>query len=73
MIVCECLGLTDQDLKKSLKEGASKLSDIVPVCALKESCGSCFSLLREVLKRHQQSAPDFSASRRAEDFSSVAA
>jgi bacterioferritin-associated ferredoxin len=55
MIVCECLALTDGQVRKKLAAGACRLSDLVPKSALEGSCGACFQQLKEMIRDHRDS------------------
>ncbi len=55
MIVCECLALTEGQVRKKLENGACRLSDLVPKSALEGSCGSCFQQLKKMIQEHRNS------------------
>jgi bacterioferritin-associated ferredoxin len=53
MIVCECLALTDGQVRKKLESGACRLSDLVTKSALEGSCGACFQQLKKMIQDHR--------------------
>jgi bacterioferritin-associated ferredoxin len=53
MIVCECLALTDRQVRQKLEGGACRLSDLVPKAALEGSCGTCFQALKKMIREHK--------------------
>lgn len=55
MILCDCLGLTEEDVLRKIEQGASRLRDLVPQSALVESCGSCFEPLKKMLAAKAES------------------
>lgn len=50
MVICECLGLTDRAVREKLDAGASRLSDLVPQAALRDSCGACVEVLKKIIR-----------------------
>lgn len=53
MIVCECLSLTDRQVREKLEEGACCLSDLVPKTALEGSCGACFQNIKKMIREYR--------------------
>ena len=71
MVVCECLALTDRQVRQKLEGGACRLSDLVPKAALEVSCGSCFHALKKMIREHQEKSLDAQPSSPQPSFPSL--
>ena len=51
MIICLCRGVSDSEIKSTIREGACTLKEVEDMCDAGSSCGSChaqiLSLIRE--------------------------
>ena len=50
MIVCNCRGASDRDVKSAVQSGAACLSELER-CGIGGDCGSCADMLREMIRR----------------------
>ncbi|MCW8194258.1 hypothetical protein F6455_05635 [Proteobacteria bacterium 005FR1] len=49
MYVCLCNGITDREIKQSIREGASSLQDLHDNLGVASQCGQCACLTQELL------------------------
>ena len=49
MYVCICKGITEQDIKNSVVEGAASVRDLYRELALGSQCGKCVSFAKQIL------------------------
>ena len=60
MYVCICHGVTEKDIQKAAKEGASSLQDIKQMTGCATGCGTCADSAIELLQAHNhKKTPDF--------------
>lgn len=55
MIVCHCFGVTDREIRASIKGGATSCEDVAACCGAGSGCGGCESLVAEIVhteRRH---------------------
>lgn len=55
MIVCHCFGVSDREIRASVKNGASSCAEIAACCGAGSGCGGCESLVDEIVhaeRRH---------------------
>lgn len=50
MYVCICKGITEQQIKNSVAEGAASVRDLYRELALGSQCGKCVGFANAVLK-----------------------
>jgi bacterioferritin-associated ferredoxin len=41
MIICQCYGKTDRDVKRAVREGARTSEDVARRCQAGQGCGGC--------------------------------
>lgn len=49
MYVCLCNGVTDRQIRQSIREGASSLHDLQNTLGVATQCGQCACLTQELL------------------------
>ncbi len=49
MLVCLCLGVTDKEVKMTIRRGARSLTEVTQSCGAGGDCGSCHSMLRKMI------------------------
>ena len=49
MIVCLCRGLSDTELKATIRRGATSVSELASACGAGGDCGSCVNNQRELV------------------------
>ncbi len=60
MYVCICHGVTEKDIQKAAKSGATDLQDIQNLTGCATGCGTCAESAIEVLQAaHIRKTPDF--------------
>ncbi len=60
MYVCICHGVTEKDIQKAAKAGASSMQDIKQMTGCATGCGTCADSALEVLQaQNQKVTPDF--------------
>ena len=52
MIVCLCYGISDSQIKKIIKDGATNVETIQKKCPAGQSCGSCVQFLNELINEN---------------------
>ena len=63
MIICQCNGISDRAIRKAVRNGASKRSDVVRACTAGMACGGCAPAIDEIIKaeRERTARPGLSA------------
>lgn len=56
MYVCICTGITDRDVRKAAREGATDLAQLSAMTGCSTVCGSCGDLAMEILREADQDA-----------------
>ncbi len=60
MYVCICHGVTEKDIQKAAKAGASSLQEVKEMTGCATGCGTCADTAIEVLHaQHNKVTPDF--------------
>jgi bacterioferritin-associated ferredoxin len=49
MIVCHCHGVTDREIRASVKDGARTCADVADACGAGSGCGGCESLVQDIV------------------------
>jgi bacterioferritin-associated ferredoxin len=49
MIVCHCHGVTDREIRASVKCGARTCADVANACGAGSGCGGCEALVEEIV------------------------
>jgi bacterioferritin-associated ferredoxin len=49
MIVCHCHGVTDREIRASVKNGARTCADVADACGASSGCGGCASLVEDIV------------------------
>lgn len=49
MLVCQCLAVTDHEVRMAIEQGASSIEELTGMCGAGGGCGSCHVNLSEVL------------------------
>lgn len=62
MIVCECMGLTDRQVRNLIREGWNSLPLLQKATGIGTDCGSCFAELLRLLAEEQSESPAASCS-----------
>ena len=60
MLVCHCHAITDRDLRKSIRAGASSIEQVGLSCGAATGCGGCRDLVQHIIddeRRHLTMAP----------------
>ena len=61
MIVCLCKGITEQRIRKAVREGAVTLDQVGLICSAGTDCGCCHQtialIIRDETRRSQEPAP----------------
>lgn len=53
MIVCPCDDISDETVRKLVREGATRVEQIVSACAAGAYCGVCIPAILQIL-RHEK-------------------
>lgn len=59
MLVCHCMGLTDREVHRAIRAGASTQHEVARECGAGSVCGGCRPLIDELLE--SRSAPSVCA------------
>ena len=54
MIVCHCYGVTDREIKASVRCGARTCSDVADTCGAGSGCGGCHELVAEIVSSERR-------------------
>ena len=54
MIVCQCKGVTDRQIRRAVREGARSRSEVVLACSAGLSCGGCAPAVDAIIDREIQ-------------------
>ncbi len=49
MIVCQCNGVSDQEIRRVVREGACSVSAVARECGAGACCGGCHEGVREII------------------------
>lgn len=55
MLVCHCKGLSDREVRATVREGASTRRQVTRACGAGSVCGGCRPVLEEIVA--QEAAP----------------
>lgn len=55
MLVCNCIGVTEKQVKAAINDGCSSLRDLRNELGVASSCGCCAQEARDLLKTHRNS------------------
>lgn len=59
MYICLCNGVTDRQIRQSIREGASSLQDLQNSLGVATQCGQCACLTQELLDQSRsEPGPD---------------
>lgn len=58
MYVCLCNGVTDRQIKQSIRDGADSLQDLRDQLGVTSQCGQCACLTQEILDQTRQESFD---------------
>lgn len=59
MYICLCNGVTDRQIRQSIREGASSLQDLQNSLGVATQCGQCACLTQELLDQSRsETGPD---------------
>ncbi len=61
MLVCHCHGVTDRQIRRLVRNGATTESDIARACGAGSCCGGCQNVVRKLV-RIESAAKDSSSS-----------
>jgi bacterioferritin-associated ferredoxin len=50
MIICQCMGLTDRAIRKTVREGARSHREVARVCAAGSCCGGCAAAIDKIIE-----------------------
>lgn len=54
MYVCLCTGVTDQEIRETIAEGASSVEEVAYCTGAGTRCGSCRSAVAQLVEEHAQ-------------------
>jgi bacterioferritin-associated ferredoxin len=49
MIVCHCFGVSDREIRASVRGGAKTCADVAECCGAGSGCGGCKPLVAEIV------------------------
>lgn len=49
MLVCQCLAVSEHDVRRAVEQGASTIEELTGLCGAGGGCGTCHVNLSEVL------------------------
>ena len=49
MIVCHCRRISDRQIRKMVREGASSVGEVARACGAATGCGGCATVVHEIV------------------------
>ncbi len=49
MIVCQCTGVTERQIRRAVRNGASNRSDVILACTAGSNCGGCVPVIDSII------------------------
>ncbi len=49
MVVCYCNGISDTEIRRTVRRGASSLNDVARICGAGACCGGCHQAVAEII------------------------
>jgi bacterioferritin-associated ferredoxin len=53
MILCHCMGVSDQAVRRAVRNGAGCVRDVARACGAGTGCGGCRPLIQELIRTEQ--------------------
>jgi bacterioferritin-associated ferredoxin len=60
LIVCSCHGVTDREIRRLARSGASTLREVAERCSAGAGCGGCRAGVRAILRQHAEATREAS-------------
>jgi bacterioferritin-associated ferredoxin len=57
VIVCHCNGISDREIRRCIREGASSTREVAEACEATRGCGGCGPAIAEILASEIESRP----------------
>jgi len=54
MLVCQCMGTSDRDIRQAVREGARDASDVGASCEAGTDCGGCLPLIDLIVEDERE-------------------
>jgi bacterioferritin-associated ferredoxin len=56
MLVCHCQRITDQAIRRCVRDGAASVAEVERACGAGGGCGGCRPLVRDIVQRETVNA-----------------
>ena len=50
MIVCQCKGVTERQIRRAVRDGATGRDDVIVACLAGSSCGGCVPMIDSIIE-----------------------
>lgn len=50
MIVCQCKGVTERQIRKAVRDGANCRNEVVLACTAGSNCGGCVPMIDQIIE-----------------------
>ena len=50
MIVCQCKGVTERQIRRAVRDGATGRDEVILACFAGSSCGGCVPMIDSIIK-----------------------
>lgn len=56
MLVCHCHGLSDREIRRTVRDGADSCGQVTRQCGAGGGCGGCQPLIHEIVEQEREAA-----------------
>jgi bacterioferritin-associated ferredoxin len=57
MIVCHCTGVSDNEIRRTVRDGACSVSAVAQACGAGSSCGGCYQSVEKIITETTSVSP----------------
>lgn len=57
MIVCQCHAISDRQVRREVRDGATSVGQVARRCGAGASCGGCVAALTQIIEQERDHAP----------------
>ena len=50
MIVCQCKGVTERQIRKAVRDGANSRNQVILACTAGSNCGGCVPMIESIIE-----------------------
>ena len=56
MIVCQCKGVTDRQIRRAVRDGANGRNEVILACTAGSNCGGCVPMIDSIIETENDRA-----------------